>query len=469
MRPAGTSPGPNAKLPDASAVVPYLAISWQIAPGGDITFRLRHGVRGVTGDAFTAADVVWSIKRDLAVTPAAPYLFSLAHLDRSDPVTVLGTDAVRFNVTAPSPFLLGVLASLEGAIYDRALYQAHATSADPWGERWGATNSATFGAYHVAGFLPGRRIVLLANPHAWNPPYYRKVEIRQMTESGHRLAAIFAGKIDHTSGLDWDDYTTAAQLGWANHTHASILQTGPAVESWFLNLASGPFRNPLVRHALALGIDRAELSGQSWGGYAKSDVLAVPVAYGQVQPGGYDLAAARRLLAQAGYAHGLTVSVYVPYDLGDGNQGYELYLLTHQLAQVGITIKPTVLYDDDQLFALAGAHDVPSAIEDIRPLLGGAAFSLLTNYAAALDQASPAADFGYHDAAVQSLFAQLARTPSAANASPLLERIAALVQADAPAVNMLALPVQNVTRAAISGYAAYAVPVTYYEDLHPVR
>jgi len=470
VRPAGVTPGPNAQLPAASAVVPYLATSWQTAPAGDITFQLRRGVRGPTGHLFTAADVSWSIARDLAVVPAAPYLFSLAHLDASNPVTVLGPYEVRFNVTAPSPFLLGVLASLEGAIYDRGRYLEHATRADPWGEAWGATNSATFGAYYVADFLPAKRITLLRNPHAWNHPYYAKVEIRQMPDSGNRLDAVFAGRIDHASGLDWDDYDSALAYGWANHVHASILQTGPAVESWFLNIASPPFDNPLVRSALAIAIDRAEIAGQVWGGYAKPDVLALPAAYGQPQPGVGDLAAAKRLLAKAGFPHGLTIRIYLPYDLGDGGQSYTLYLLRRQLAVIGITLITTVIYDDDQLHALAAAHQLPSAIEDLTPLLSGAAFSLITTEGTgALDPVSPASQFGYDDGAVQLLLNRLARTPAGPAETPLIARIAALVDNDMPAVNLFELPVQNVTRAAITGYAAHAVPVTYYEDLHPKR
>jgi hypothetical protein len=35
-------------------------------------------------------------------------------------------------------------------------------------------------------------------------------------------------------------------------------------------------------------------------------------------------------------------------------------------------------------------------------------------------------------------------------------------------VNLVAIPVQNVTRSNVTGYAAYTQPVTYYENLHPI-
>ena len=71
-----------------------------------------------------------------------------------------------------------------------------------------------------------------------------------MPDAGHRLAAIFAGKIDHTTGLDFGDYGTAIQYGWANHVRASILQTGPAVES---NTVPQPCRQAVQRSRCAPG------------------------------------------------------------------------------------------------------------------------------------------------------------------------------------------------------------------------
>ena len=469
VRPRGTAPGPDARLPSPDDVVPYLATSWQIGSGGDITFQLRRGVRGATGDPFTAADVAWSIQRDLAVSPLAPYLLALANLDSADPVTVLGPYSVRVNVSAPSPFLLAVLASDSAAIYDRRLYLAHSKPRDPWGEQWGSTNSASFGGYYVAQFTAGKRIILLANPYAFDHPFYRRVEIKQMPDAYHRFEGLISGALDHSTDLDWKDYTNALLYASHSHVKTSILQTGPTVESWFLNPSSGPLRKLAVRQALALAIDRANLAGRVYAGYATPDVLAVPPIYGQSQPGGYDLAAARRLLAGAGYPHGLTLRVYVSAGLGDGDEGEELHVLALQLAQAGISLRPTVVYNADELVALEQAHKIPSIIEDITPALGGAAFLLIQDDDAQLDPASPAADDGYADAALTELLGRLRTTPAGAAAVRLTERAAAIVGRDVPAVNLFELPVQNISRAGIVGYGAYAVPVTYYEYLHPAR
>ena len=127
---------------------------------------------------------------------------------------------------------------------------------------------------------------------------------------------MISGALDHSTDLDWKDYTNA--LFYASHSHVKtrILQTGPTVESWFLNLSSGPLRKLAVRQALELAIDRANLAGRVYAGYATPDVLAIPPIYGQLQPGGYDLAAARRLLAGAG----LEAALGQRRDVGGGAQ-----------------------------------------------------------------------------------------------------------------------------------------------------
>jgi len=469
VRPRGGRPGPDATLPAADAVVPYLATSWRQSPNGDYTFQLRRGVRGATGDPFTAADVKWSIDREFATSPVAPFLFSLANVDASDPVTILGPFTVRINVTAPSPFLLGVLSWFDEGIYDRRAYLAHATATDPWAEQWGATHSATFGAYSVRGFLAGRRIVLSANPGSWVHPYYTTVEIEQIQDSATRLAAVLDGTADHTTDLTWGDFLTATQFGPVDDVSATILQTGPRVESWLLDLHSGPFANPLVRQALDIAVNRGELNATGYDGYATPDTLALPAIYGQPQTTGPSQAVARRLLARAGYRHGLTLHIDIDPDIVDEGISPQLQVLTNQLAEVGITLVPTTVANTNQMLSLEANHMVPSTIEDIAPLIGGGGFLLLQDDDSALDNVSPAAEDRYDDPALLALLQAMRRTPNGPAYRSLLARATAIVDRDLPAVNLLATPVQNVTNANITGYAAHAVPVTYYELLHPLH
>ena len=85
----------------------------------------------------------------------------------------------------------------------------------------------------------------------------------------------------------------------------------------------------------------------------------------------------------------------------------------------------------------------------------------------ALDPVSPAANQRYSNPALATLLDQLRNSPPGPAADALIHQAAAIVDGDIPTVNFVAIPIQNVTRAGITGYAAYAQPVTYYEYLRP--
>jgi ABC-type transport system substrate-binding protein len=467
VRPKGAAPGPNAVLAPDDAVVPYLATSWQLDANGDYTFRLRRGVRGISGDPFTAADVKWSLERAVARSPVAPFLFELAHIDSANPVTVLGRYRVRINVTGPSPFTLSVLASYDAAIYDSALYRLHATAADPWAQQWGSTHSGSFGAYWVAWFWPRHEIELEANPGFWRTPYYQRVLIRQVASAGERVDEVLAGAATHTSGLPWGNFETAVDSPASDGVSATVLQTGPGVIAWHFNVTSGPLANPLVRQAINLGVNRIEMADALDETFDAPTVLTIPAALGQPQPTVFDPVQARSLLRAAGYPKGVTIDIYTNEDQAGGEAYALLAILRAQMLQLGVFLRITFIYDTDQLLALEQNHQLQSTIDVLTPLLGGAGFLLEQNDNVALDPVSPAANQRYSNPTVQTLLDQLRNSPPGPAADALIHQAATLVDADVPTVNFVAIPIQNVTRAGITGYAAYAQPVTYYEDLHP--
>jgi ABC-type transport system substrate-binding protein len=467
VRPKGAAPGPNAVLAPDGAVVPYLATSWQRDPNGDYTFRLRRGVRGVSGDPFTAADVKWSLERAVARSPVAPFLFALAHIDSANPVTVLDSHRVRINVTGPSPFTLSVLASYDAAIYDSALYRSHATAADPWAQQWGSTHSGSFGAYWVAWFWSSHEIELDANPGFWRKPYYQRVLIRQVVSADTRVDEVLAGAATHTSGLPWGNFETAVNSPASDGASATVLQTGPGVISWHFNVTSGPLAKPLVRQAINLGVNRIEMANALDDGFDAPTVLTIPAALGQPQPTVFDPVQARSLLRAAGYPQGVTLDIFTNEDQAGGEAYTLLAILRAQMLQLGVFLRITFVDDTDQLLALEQNRQLQSSIDVLTPLLGGAGFLLEQNDNVALDPVSPAANQRYSNPALATLLDQLRNSPPGPAADALIHQAAAIVDGDVPTVNFVAIPIQNVTRAGITGYAAYAQPVTYYEYLRP--
>ncbi|HEX4034820.1 MAG TPA: ABC transporter substrate-binding protein [Solirubrobacteraceae bacterium] len=472
VRPQPATPGPNAKLPPDDAVVPYLATSWQRASNGSYTFVLRRGVHGPSGDPLTAADVRWSLERALARSPVAPFLFSLAHINTHDPVTIIDPHRVRVNVTSPSPFTLSVLASYDAAIYDSRIYRSHATAADPWAQAWGATHSVGFGAYWVATDVPGKEIVLRANRGFWRSIWYTTVLIKYEPSPAERLDDVLSGAATHTTGLTWAEFQNADDNSAQDGVRATVLQTGPSVIAWHLNVTHGPLANPQVRQALSLGIDRVELADGLDDGLAEPDSSVVPAVFGQHQPSDFDPKAARSLLRAAGINAGeLTVAVVtneqLTDDLAPAVLGYMYKFLHTATDSVGVNLDMSYVDDPDQLLALEGRRTLESTLEVSTPLLGGAGFLLEETANTKLDPVSIASREGYANPSLQSLLDQIASSSGGSATDALITQAAQTLDTDSPTINLAELPVENVTRADVTGYAAYTEPVVYYENLHP--
>jgi peptide/nickel transport system substrate-binding protein len=469
VRPAGAAPGPNAKLPADGAVVPYLATSWERDSGGSYTFQLRRGVRGDSGDPFTAEDVRWSLERAVARSPVAPFLFELAHIDVHNPVTIINSHRVRVNVTSPSPFTLSVLASYDAGIYDRALYRLHATASDPWGLAWGSHHSASFGAYWVAFFVPGRQIVLNANPGFWRTPWYQRVVIHAVPNPGSRLSQVLSGSATHTSQLTWAEFQEAINVGASTGVSATVLQTGPGVIAWHLNVAHGPLANAQVRQALTLGVNRVELANGIDETFDQPDSVSIPAAFGESQPSDYDPREARSLLIAAGYPPGaLTIDIDTNNSELQGSAAQVLGFLRDDMVEIGVNLRMSYVDNPDQLLAIEQRGAVESTIDSNTPLLGGPAFLLEELGNAAIDPFSGAAQQHFASSTLQSQLDQLRDSPGGSATSALVATAAQTIDSEMATVNFVAIPSQNVTRSNVTGYAAYTQPVTYYENLHPI-
>ena len=84
--------------PDTLKADPMLAESWEIAPDGlTATFKLESGVTWHDGSPFTAADVVYSLKRvqnKEVGSPFAPQLVAVSGVEAVDDLTVKLTSPI---------------------------------------------------------------------------------------------------------------------------------------------------------------------------------------------------------------------------------------------------------------------------------------------------------------------------------------------------------------------------------------
>ena len=460
VRPVGGALG-AATLPPPTAVVGFLATSWHELADGDYTFVLRRGVRSAYGHLLSGADVSFSFARELARSAFARFLARAGGISLRDPVSVLGGGRVRVNVTAPSPFTLAVLGNFRFGVLDSRAVAAHESAADPAAAGWLARHLAFYGPYELTSFEPGHELFAHANPGFWRPLAFGDLAIEAVPSSSLRLSDLGAASASHTAALSWSDFEVAARTAGLR---ASTVTSG-AVSVLVPNERFRPFASITVRRALSLAIDREAIARDAFAGLAPPAPLPAPATLAAVAgtrgPLRARVALARSLLAAAGYRHGF--SVVLAASLADSPQApAELAAIARQLGAIGVRVTVRYAASADAVAAMMREGAVDGALETQVTPVASAAFTILEQDV----RGSPGDLGGYDSPALDELAGALETTAPAALAETRLVQARATVAATFPAIALVEVPAQLVTRAAIGGYAAYAAPTVYYDQLH---
>jgi peptide/nickel transport system substrate-binding protein len=313
-------------------IVPKLAESWSVSSDGLAwTFVLRRGVKFHDGTDLDAAAVVLNLDRARQVAhplrgPAGVERFrTFATLlegfdDASVIARVEAKDAATVVITTRVPFgpLLADLAMPSFAIVspksmrdDPAGWSAAASS--------GASGTGPF-AFRPGSWQPGQQITLERNVSYWSKdqagvllPYVDRVVFRVVKEETARIAELRSGSVDAVRDL------TPAALPTVKADPNLQLVARPAFNATYLGIAGSvaPLDKVEVRRAIAMAIDKPLMAAvlYSGGGLPASQLLAPGVpGYDDsvVEFYRYDVAAAKRLLVDAGLPNGFATELHYP-------------------------------------------------------------------------------------------------------------------------------------------------------------
>lgn len=327
---------------DYESLKPELAESWTVAADNSyVDFFLRKNAVFHDGSPVTADDVKWSFERALAVGGFPTFQMKAGSIESPDQFKVIDEHTFRLMLKRKDKLTLPNLAVPVAAIYNADLAKQHATESDPWAMEWLKNNEAGSGAYRIEKFEPGVQVVLARNDK-WvgGPlPKMEKVIERVVPSASTRRAMSERGDVDVSFDLPPKDF---AQL--AKNPKVSV--QGIPVENfmWFvdMNVTMPPFDNLKVRQAIAAAIPYDAIfdsvtygrAAKLYGGLSYTPSTATwPQAY----PYKTDLARAKDLLAEAGYANGFKTSLY--YNLGLSTWSEPVALLIQQnLRTLGIEV-----------------------------------------------------------------------------------------------------------------------------------
>lgn len=343
---AATLFDPLVRKNSQSVAVPALAQSWHVE-GNTWTFYLRPNVLFSDGSPFTAADVVYSYERVFKIRNS-PSSYAL-YLSQVKKVVALDTHTVQIETDGPAPVLLANLAMIPILSQRLAQQEGVADSDQAPLDRTHAL--AGTGPYQLDYWHKGTELVLTRNPHYWaDKPYWNRVVFKPIVDGHKRVEALVTGVVDMIEA------PPVADIARLEKMPTIFIQKMPSLRLMYISLNQGPElpngikgtdgRNPLsdqrVRKALSLAIDREALVQQVMQGVAQSagNLLSYP-NFGTNERFALaplpDLEQARKLLKQAGYPNGFTLSLGAPVGRYR-NDEHLAQAIASMWAQVGVEV-----------------------------------------------------------------------------------------------------------------------------------
>lgn len=305
---------------------PMLAESWEIIDDTILRLHLRDDVLFHDGTEMDAASVVFSLERVLNDPDSniSSQLDSVASVTEVDEVTVdLELSAPTFAAT------LANLGRRPGMIMSPTAFEAAGNS-----EAFSRAPVGT-GPYRIEGdWSPRESASVRAAENYWDPSAQNLAGIDFTEFTQDQLNALRAGDMDVVALKPLDILSIEGDDSYK-------VTPGPSLtfRIFVMNETLEPFDDPLVRQAVAHAIDReaiADIQLQGLGGPAYQFVPEGSLAYdeslNELYP--YDPDRARELLAEAGYADGLSIESAIGSSATSYVQTGEL--VQAQLAEVGI-------------------------------------------------------------------------------------------------------------------------------------
>lgn len=333
--------------------IPWLATEWRVSDDQlTWTFTLRDGVKWHDGQPLTVEDVVFSYQY-FATTGSGWFMAPISEVAS---ITAVGERQVAIKLKRPfAPFLSTVAEPV--FIIPKHIWEK---IEDP--KKFTRPEAVIgSGPYKLVQYSKeeGTYLYEANDDYFLGKPYVQRLEFIPVSDVALALANRQIDAFDKFGGVTDEMLAPFAKAPY---------RIGKAPGEWGMNLyfnlnAQSPIADVRVRRAIAHAVDRDALVARlllgfgepgSPGGLPPANPFYNPAAQ-TVYP--RDVAQAKALLREAGYAEGQAVTINLTHSTSDNPRLVEM--LTAQLGEAGITLKPTPL-DQAALDAAAkdGAYDM---------------------------------------------------------------------------------------------------------------
>jgi peptide/nickel transport system substrate-binding protein len=330
-------------------VEPLLATGWTEVSPTQLRLTLRTGVKFHDGSSFTADDAVFSLQRAMAPTSNfTPYVQGI------DRIVKVNNTTVDIFTKGPNPVLINQLTELR--MMSKAWAEKNNSAAPKdiktQDENFAHRNANGTGPFMLKEWVQDQRMVLNRNPNWWGRAEGNVTEIvyTPVRATATRMAALLSGEVDFVLDPSPQDLPRLRQDG--------NLKVLDGVENRTIFFGMDQFRdelvgsnikgkNPLkdvrVRKALYQAIDINAIARVTLRGLGQpTGALVAPQVAGWTEgvhtryP--FDVAAAQKLLADAGYKDGFEVDFACPNNRYINDEAI-CQAVTAMWARVGVKAK----------------------------------------------------------------------------------------------------------------------------------
>jgi peptide/nickel transport system substrate-binding protein len=311
---------------------PWLATSWSANSDASVwTFKIRQGVKFNDGTPMTVDDVVYSFQTQSDPKSAGNALSQFGGFLTPDGVQKVDNETVAFHLQAPNN---GFVDAVSEDNYNMVIV--------PKGSDYGKYEKdfPGTGRFMMSSYTPNVGATYVRNPHYWGKKALpSKIEFTFYGDEGPMAGALQAGSID---AMDQFSVSTSPQLLTGGFN--VIVVKGAPHRQLSMRNDIGPFKNKLVRQAIALTLDRpgivaALFKGQAQLGNDSPFAPSFAATNHTVPQRVKNIAKAKQLLAQAGVPNGFSTPL-----LTEKIQEIPQFaqIIKQSAAQIGVTINLTI-------------------------------------------------------------------------------------------------------------------------------
>ena len=338
------------RIDEKGRVTPGIAAAWSTPDPLTWEIKLRPGVKFHDGSELTAEDVVFSLERPLAIKGSPGGFASYVR-----PITakqIVDKHTLRLKTAAPYGPLLQDLAHV--------LLVSRRVAANATSEDFDSGKAAVgTGPFKLVKFARGDRIQLVRHDAYWGGrAEWEGVSLRILPSDPARTAALLSGDLDAIENVPTADlarlrkspaHRLAQTVSWRTillHLDQDRVPPPGVTDKSGKPLAANPFKDRRVRLALSKAVNRGAIAERVMENLALPASSPVPPSVighdPALKPEAYDVEGAKKLLAEAGYPNGFTITLATPNNRYI-NDEQVAQTVAQMFSRVGVTTKVEAL------------------------------------------------------------------------------------------------------------------------------